>query len=69
MYVKHNFQVFQCVGTLLKDSYIDCTNKNEAIIESKIALRGHRLGYLVSLFYGRGLASFGDLYSYVLSAS
>ena len=36
MSVKHNLQIFQCSCTLFKDSYIDYTFKDEAIMESKI---------------------------------
>ena len=31
MYVKHNFKVFQCLCTLLKDLYIDYTFNDETI--------------------------------------
>ena len=34
MYVKHNFQVFQCLWTLFKNTYLDYTFKDESIIES-----------------------------------
>lgn len=36
MYVKHISQVFQCLCTLLKDSYIDYTFKDESIVESEM---------------------------------
>ena len=36
MYVNYKFQVFQCLSTLFKKSYIDCTFHDESPIESKI---------------------------------
>ena len=33
MYVRHNFQLFQCLRTLFKDSYIDYAFKDESIIK------------------------------------